>query len=238
MFQPAIARCSQSAVLPDAARRYLAHAITPDAPEALAANISMHGEIKLNGRWRPFQACEWLAPACGLEWRASIHWGPVRLCGYDRLIDGHGEMLWRLSDVLTVIHEEGVNIARSTAGRAALEAVWLPTWLGSPAVVWTENADGTVRAHWRVGEETVAVDLVVDPAGRPRTAHMLRWGDPDGRGWRPVTFGARIEEEHHIAGLNVPTRISAGWWFGEDRFEREGIFFRAVVDDLEPIYPS
>jgi hypothetical protein len=27
--------------------------------------------------------------------------------------------------------------------------------------------------------------------------------------------------------------VRLGWWFGTERFEREGEFFRATVDDVE-----
>src|SRR5258708_2997422 len=41
--------------LPEAARRYLTHAIAPETPLASAVRLRMHGEIKLKG-WLPFTA--------------------------------------------------------------------------------------------------------------------------------------------------------------------------------------
>jgi hypothetical protein len=235
LLQPVVARRPQRYALPHAARRYLAHAITHHAPGTHTAELSMHGEIKHRGRWLPFHASEWLDPASGFDWHAILRWGPMRIKGYDRLLQGRSETRWSVFDHVALVSDRGPHLVRHFAGRTALEALWIPTWLASPAVTWTENPDGTVRARWRVGKEGVAIDLVLDPAGRPRSARMLRWGNPDGQGWRPVPFGARFDTERTIAGLRVPGRIVAGWWFGDERFEREGIFLRVTLDDLRPV---
>jgi hypothetical protein len=43
------------ASLPEAARRYLQHAIAPGTTRATVVRLRVHGEIKL-GRWWPFRA--------------------------------------------------------------------------------------------------------------------------------------------------------------------------------------
>jgi hypothetical protein len=47
-----------------------------------------------------------------------------------------------------------------------------------------------------------------------------------------VDFGVIIEEERRSSGFTV-RRIRAGWFFGSERFESEGEFFRASIDDAE-----
>jgi hypothetical protein len=235
LAQPQVANRPPRYSLPGAARRYLTHAVTSHAPSTHAVELALHGELKYRGRWLPFQASEWLDPGSGLEWRGILRWGPMRIQSYDRLLGGHSESRWSAFQHVSLISHQGPHLARHLAGRAALEALWVPTWLASPAVTWTENPDGTVRARWRVGREGVAIDLVLDPGGRPRSARMLRWGNPDGQGWRPVPFGARFDAERTIAGVRVPARMTAGWWFGDERFEREGICLRVSLDDLKPV---
>lgn len=235
LAQPQVAGRPPRYSLPGAARRYLAHSVTSHAPSTHAVELALHGEIKHRGRWLPFQASEWLDPASGFEWRGIVRLGPMRILGCDRLLGGRSETRWSAFRHVSLVSDQGPHLARHHAGRAALEALWVPTWLASPAVTWTENPDGTVRARWRVGREGVAIDLVLDPAGRPRSARMLRWGNPDGQGWRPVPFGARFDAERTIAGVRVPARMTAGWWFGDDRFEREGICLRVSLDDLKPV---
>ncbi|ACY17455.1 DUF6544 family protein [Haliangium ochraceum] len=240
MLNPALAYCepiNRRRSLPASARTYLNHAISPGARTEGhgAIEVLMHGEMKRNGRWLPFCASEWLDPERGLEWQAELNWGPARIRGRDRLIDGRGETQWRLFDRVSLTNLSGPDIARHIAGRAAFDVLWTPGWLASDNVMWTENDDGTVRAQWRMGGETIAVDMVIDPAGQPRSARTMRWGNPDGQGWRPIPFGARIEDEYTHGDFTVPTRMSVGWWFGEDRFEREGMLMRVQVDDIKPL---
>jgi hypothetical protein len=235
LAQPQLAGRPPRYSLPGAARRYLTHAVTSHAPGTHAMELTLHGEIKVLGRWLPFHASEWLDPASGFEWRGILRWGPMRIQSYERLLGGRSESRWGAFQHVSLVNNQGRHLARCHAGRVALEALWVPTWLASSAVTWTENPDGTARARWRVGREGVAIDLVLDPAGRPRSARMLRWGNPDGQGWRPVPFGARFDAERTIAGVRVPARMTAGWWFGDERFEREGICLRVSLDDLEPV---
>lgn len=220
--------------LPRAARRYLEYAITRDAPDARAFQLAMHGELKGLGRWLPFRAEQWLHPATGMEWRAVVSVGSSRVKGYRSLLDGRGESHWGiLGDV--VLRKVGPDVTRSYAACLALESLWAPTWLASPAVKWSENPDGSVRARWYVGNTCVALDLMVDSTGRPCSAWTMRWGNPDSKGWRLVRFGARIEAQCMLAGLRVPARLTAGWWFGDDRFEREGINLRTHIAQIQPV---
>jgi hypothetical protein len=234
MPQPEVARnLTPRAPLPSAARRYLAYAITRDAPEAHSFQIAMRGELKSHGRWLPFRADQWLHPATGVEWRAVVSLGSVRIMGRRLLLDGYGESHWGILDDVAFTMQ-GPHVTRCTTGSVALESLWAPTWLASPAVTWSENPDGSVRARWWIGRTCVAIDLIVDPSGRPRSVWTTRWGNPDGQGWRLVRFGARIDADRVFAGLRVPARLTAGWWFGDDRFEREGVNLRVTVDRIEP----
>jgi len=45
-----------------------------------------------------------------------------------------------------------------------------------------------------------------------------------------VNFGGILEAEGTFEGCTIPTRIRAGWYFGTDRFETDGEFFRATID--------
>lgn len=61
----------------------------------------------------------------------------------------------------------------------------------------------------------------------------LRWGNPGGGPFREVPFGGLMEAEGTFQGLTIPTRVRVGWWFGTERFGREGEFFRAEVTGAE-----
>jgi hypothetical protein len=46
-----------------------------------------------------------------------------------------------------------------------------------------------------------------------------------------VSFGGLVEEEASFAGYTIPSRLRVGWYFGTDRFEPDGEFFRVTVDE-------
>src|ERR1700687_1046242 len=75
--------------LPEAARRYLEHAIAPGTRLASAVRLRMHGEIKLK-RWLPFAAEQVIRWDRGMIWRATVRMHGVTIRGSDRLLAGAG----------------------------------------------------------------------------------------------------------------------------------------------------
>ncbi|HEY0134289.1 MAG TPA: DUF6544 family protein [Nannocystis sp.] len=218
--------------LPDAAQRYLTHAIAPGTPRASAVRLQMHGEIKL-GKWRPFVAEEVLRWDRGFVWRARTRIAGLPVGGSDRWVDGRGAMQWKMLGLIPVMVGAGPDISRSALGRAQLEVVWLPSALLAPEVAWQPGDDGRLDATRTFHGEPGRVSLTTDAQGRLRTVAGLRWGDPDRVGHRLVPFGGHVEEERSFDGYTIPSRLRLGWFFGTDRFEPEGEFFRATISRAE-----
>ncbi len=215
---------------PPVADRYLRHAIAADAPPATSVRLAMRGELRL-GRWWPFVAEETIDWPRAMTWRARVrmHGLPVR--GFDRIVDGRADMLWRLFGVLPLVRASGPDIDRSTAGRLAAELVWLPGALAGPDVRWRDLDERRCEARFAVHGHPVALVLEVGPAGHLVSLALDRWGDPDRTGFRPCPFGALVEAERSFSGFTIPTRLRVGWHVGTPRFEPEGEFFRATIDD-------
>jgi hypothetical protein len=138
--------------LPEPVRRHLAQAIAPETPLATSARLRMRGRIKV-GRWLPFRARQVLNPHHGFIWTARA---AGVIAGSDRYLDGDGGMDWKLAGLVTVAHAHGLDPARSAAGRAGAEAIWLPTaLLPRFGVRWSAAADDQVTAHLQVGATSV-----------------------------------------------------------------------------------
>lgn len=229
-----LTRSPEPPLLPPAARHYLAHTGVFEHPEVTAVALTMRGTLRLGGRWRPFTATEWLAPHRGFDWRARVRLGPVPVSGFDRYRDGEGAMRWRLLGLLPLLRASGGDIDRSARGRVVGEAVWAPAaLLPEHGVTWREDGDGRVHARWTIDGVADELTLEVDGTGRLLSVEVARWGDPDGTGWRLVPFGARVEAETTFRGLTLPSRLSAGWFFGSERFA-EGEFFRVTLETVAP----
>lgn len=215
--------------LPAAARRWLGRVIEPGAPLHQAIRLQMRGEIKL-GRWRPFEAEQVIRWGRGMVWRAKAKLGPLSISGQDSLVDGRGQMRWRLAGIIPVMSADGPDVSRSAAGRLELEATLLPSVLLDDDVRWQPSDDDHIaQASVHVPGGEGLVTLVVDDAGHLVSASMPRWGNPEGGEFHEVPFGVRLDGERRAGGYAISANISAGWWFGTPRFESEGEFFRGEI---------
>jgi hypothetical protein len=216
--------------LPEAARRYIEHAIAPGTRLARAIRLDMHGEIKLQ-RWLPFTAEQIIVWDRGFIWSATVRMFGMPIRGSDRLVDGKGAMQWRLFGIIPVMAASGPDITRSAAGRVAAEAVWLPSVLCDDDMLWATSDASHLHARFKAHGEPADLELVTDERGRLETIKLPRWGNPEGANFHYADFGGIVEEENTFAGYTIPTRLRVGWYFGTDRFESEGEFFRATIDD-------
>lgn len=214
---------------PEAVQRYLLHAIAPGTPLASAVRLSMHGAIKLK-RWRPFRAEQVIVAGRGMIWRARVKTRGLTIRGFDRFIDGTGAMQWKLGGLLTVMRASGADVSRSAAGRFAAESVWLPSMLCGDDVSWRVDEQGL--AHARIAIDRYATDVALAMhCGFVQSIAVARWGNPDGKSFREIDFGAFVEQEATFGGYTIPARLRAGWYIGSDRFESDGRFFHVTIDD-------
>lgn len=218
--------------LPEPVRRHLTQAIAPQTPLATSARLRMRGTIKL-GRWLPFRARQVLNPHHGLVWAARA---AGVIAGSDRYADGVGGMDWKLLGLVRVAHATGPDFARSAAGRAGVEGMWVPTaLLPRFGVRWTADGPDQVTVRHQLGETPVEVHYRLDGAGRMRSFVLDRWGDPEGSGtfaWYP--FGGEVTGYRAFDGLTIPAAARAGWYFGTDRWP-DGEFIHYRITDLHLI---
>jgi len=215
--------------LPEPVRRHLAQAIASGTPLAVSARLRMRGSIKV-GRWLPFRARQVLSPHHGFVWAARA---AGVIAGSDCYLDGAGGMDWKLVGLVTVVHADGPDHARSAAGRAAGEAIWVPTaLLPRFGVRWSANGPDEVSAGYRIGDVPVELRCRLDGDGRIGSFMFDRWGDPDGSGtfaWHP--FGGEITGYRTFDGVTIPSAGRVGWFFGTDRWPGAE-FFRYQITDL------
>ena len=224
-FQP-----SQISGLPEATRRYLENAIACGTQLATAVHLRMHGEIKL-GSWLPFTAEQVIVRGRELIWRAAARRNGMTIRGFDRFLDGEGAMRWKLFGLIPVMTASGPDISRSAAGRVKAESVWLPSVLCDGDASWTAKDSCHADARLIVRADTQQLALTLDDSGSLKSLKLQRWGNPEGREFHLVDFGGVVEEEGTFGGYTIPTRVRIGWYFGTERFETDGEFFRATIDD-------
>jgi TusA-related sulfurtransferase len=215
--------------LPGPVRRYLTAAIVPGTPLATAARLRMRGHIKV-GRWLPFHAQQTLDPHRGFQWTARA---AGVISGSDRYAGGRGELRWKLLGLIPLMHADGPNVSRSAAGRAAAEAIWVPTaLLPRFGVDWSAADERHLTARSRIDSLEIKVHYLLDGAGRLQSMVFDRWGDPDATGtWGLHPFGGEVTAHATFSGLSVPSAGRFGWFFGTDRWD-QGEFFRYQITEL------
>ncbi len=217
---------------PREVRSYLEHAVAPGTRLARAVRLRMQGEVKLQ-RWLPFKAEQVIVWGRGFVWRATVRMFALPIRGFDRLLDGEGQMRWKLFGLVPIMTASGPDIARSAAGRVAGEAMWLPSVLCTNDVLWKAPTPSQLQARFTAHGETSDLEITVDGSGRPKTIKVARWGNPEKGEFHYADFGVVVEEESTFGGYTIPTRLRAGWYFGTDRFESEGEFFRANITEAK-----
>ncbi len=218
--------------LPDAARRYLEHAISPGTPLARSVRLHMHGTIKLEG-WISFQAEQVIHFQRGMIWQAKARMRGLAIRGSDRIVEGEGAMRWKLLGVIPVINKSGEDITRSTAGRLAAEFVWLPSAFLLKHVDWASDDSHPGRARFDVNGFPQELVLQVDDSGTLESISLQRWGNPDNGPFQKAEFGGLVKEEKQFHGYTLPTQLRIGWFPHHSRFESDGEFFRVTIDHAE-----
>src|SRR6266542_3530312 len=166
-------------------------------------------------------------------WRATVRMRGAPISGFDRLIDGQGEMQWKVLGLIPLVTATGPDITRSAAGRVAAETVWLPAVLCREEVKWTAPDSFRARAGLAVADERSEVEVAIDDAGRLMGVKLKRWGNPEGGEFHYADFGGFAERGGKFDGYAIPTELRIRWHFGTERFESEGEFFRGTVDHAE-----
>ena len=217
--------------LPPAALAYLTHSITEGTPLASAVRLKMQGTIKVKKRWLPFTGEQVIRWHQGFIWQASAYSYGVPIRGSARLIAGEGSTEWRLFGLFPVMQASGPEETRSAIGRAKVESVWLPSVLCHPEVTWTQTDRLHPHARITIQHETSTLALDLEATGRVKSTSLFRWGNPERIAFPYVSFGGILEEECTFDGYTIPTNVRIGWHFGTERFESEGEFFRATIDN-------
>ncbi|MBX7133359.1 MAG: hypothetical protein K1X67_11855 [Fimbriimonadaceae bacterium] len=217
--------------LPEPVRRYVAHACPTPILKVGAVRLRMTGEMKLK-TWCPFTAEQVIHAKRGMIWEARTKMAGLPVSGFDRIVDDEGAMCWKILGLVPIIRAEGKDVTRSAAGRMFGELTWLPSALLETGVTWQALAEDRIRAVSKVAGIDVALDLEIDPAGRVLSASSDRWGNPDGA-YSMGRFGVIVEDEATFGGFTIPSKIRAGWRYGSEAFESQGVFFKANILEAE-----
>jgi hypothetical protein len=217
--------------LPEPARRYLLHAITPGTILSTCVELDMEGRFraKPGGKWLPMRGVELLSHPGGFVWHAEIG-NLLRFSGHDLYAGGEGQMQWKLWGVMPLVQASGDDISRSARGRAVAEAAaWLPViLLPEFGARWEAISDDLAKVTLEVDEEQFDITFRFDETGAVKQMQLDRWGNhltPNSE-WASIPTSARCEGESTYSGFTIPSHVTAAWWTAT---KREFDFFEARI---------
>ncbi|WP_024332844.1 DUF6544 family protein [Gordonia hirsuta] len=216
------------AALPEPARRWLTAAIAPGTPLTTTVELVQHGRIKI-GSWRRFWAHQ-IISGDGYLWASTTRVLGLPVRGYDRLIDGRGDLVHRIAGKIAVVDESGPDVSRSAAGRLVCELCWVPAATLGPDVTWSAVDDDTARVSLDYAGATYDAEFTIDAAGGLRSVRTRRWASLDGQPYRLHEFGAQIHRSGTFGGFTVPQHVTVGYGFGGSEWPA-GAFIEIVLDD-------
>ena len=214
--------------LPMPAKQWLLHAIEPGRQLARRVEITLTGAIKLGdkGRWIPFEAIQIIAAGKGFVWKAKVRISCfVNLEGADYYFNREGRVHFSLFGLIPAVNVSGTAVAKSAAGRVLLESCFLPTaFLPNRGAKWEGIDSLHSRAILSVDELSAAITMTYNQDGSLKELVMPRHrGNENGN---TAPFGAAVGEEKNFEGFTIPSKLSAGWWYGTDKYRE---FFRAEI---------
>jgi hypothetical protein len=221
---------STLAALDEPVRRYLLHAIDAGAGLSDRMTLTMAGRIDV-GRRLSFTA-EQQFSGHAFTWRAKAGLGPLKpLRVVDSYRPGAGSTVGTLLGVLPFLRADDANTARSAAGRAAGESVWVPqTLVPGRGATWRAETENLIVAEFDVPPERPELRLRITETGAVRSVSLDRWGDVGRDGFGYIPFGGDIHAESRFGSFTLPSRVSIGWWYGTARFKP---FFDATIRSAE-----
>lgn len=130
--------------------------------------------------------------------------------------------------MIPLVNAQNDNIDRSSAGRFAVEYVWLPSaLLPQNDVAWQAIDSDTIQADFQINNEPITLTLNIDDDGKLLSIFLPRWSDStEDKSWQHIPFGGKVEAEATFGGYTVPTQLNVGYWIGTNKY---WAFFQATI---------
>ena len=162
----------------------------------------------------PFTAQQHTTPESFI-WRAHVGLGPLTLFRVlDSFVPGSGVMDVCLFGRARIVHSEDENTARSSAGRAALDAAAYapPILVSHPGLRCAARSDELIVCRWDVPPERPEVHIRIDHQGAVRSVSALRWGKMGTKDYQYIPYGGDVFAERRCGDYQLPSGLTTGWW--------------------------
>ncbi len=217
--------------LPEIVQRYLRYTGVVGRETIRTVHLKQQGFMRLQPeqKWLPVVAEQYFTtnPPAFL-WRCKIRPLPlVSISATDRFSEGHGNMLVKLWSLITLGDARGSETDQGELQRYLAETVWFPTaWL-SDAIKWQVIDAHSVKAIYNRQSVTASIVLHINEQGQLTHVTADRYREEHGR-YRITPWLVRLETEHEVEGMRIPTRFEVSWHLPAGEFS----WFRARITEI------
>ena len=224
---------ARRATLPEPVRRYLAFAISVNAPAIGSARLKHGGVFRTSPKqpWQKISGEEYFTIANpGFVWSARIHPAPwISIVARDLLQSGRGNMLVKLNSLITLADASGPEIDQGATLRWLAEAIWFPYAFVADEMRWDAIDDHSARATLIQLALSVSAVFEFDHDGKITGLNANRYRDL-GKGQSVLTrWTAEVSDYCEFSGFRVPTAVDVAWDIEGQRFS----YARFAVTTIE-----
>jgi hypothetical protein len=207
---------AEVAGLPPVVRRYLEFMGVVGRPRVWSLSARFAGRFRLRPRlgWMPAQAWQYNAnPDIARVFVMRVRLaGVVPMVGRDTYLRGHGHMLGRLLDRVTVVDGLGEEFDIGELTTYLNDAILVaPSMLLTSATAWSPVDDHTFEVSLTDAGHTVRAQVFVDQRGAPYDFSTTdRYAALPG-GLVRAEWHTPVADWHTVDGRAVPGRVAAVW---------------------------
>ena len=172
-----------------------------------------------DGKWMPVEAEQYFTTEPpGFIWKANITAAPfIHIAGRDKFMNGHGNMLIRLMNIIPVADSRGPEIDQGTLLRYLAEIIWFPSAALQDYIRW-DSIDATSALATITCNSTSACGIFkFSPSGEVLSFQARRYGEFNGE-YTLENWLVEIKEHKRFHGINIPYTCEVTWQFEDHDF--------------------
>ena len=222
---------AQLAVLPKAVQAWYEASGAANKPKVTYAKVKQQALMKMKPdqeKWMEALAVQYTSvepPA--FIWTVEADMNPLLYFrGRDRFLDGRGQMLIKLNDVVRIVDESGEKLDEGTIQRYLGELVWFPSLAFSPYITWKPVNDTTAIAELNYKGTTGSGTFYFSENGDFKRFSTWRYqGNEEER----KEWILDVLEYDTFEGIRVPSLMTATWRLDEG----DWTWLKLEIEDIE-----
>jgi hypothetical protein len=204
--------------LPAPVQRYLTYTGVIGKPWIETVRVAYKGQFRMaaDRPWMGIRAEQFYTTnPPSFQWHARLLMGGLPIArGSDTYKGAHGHMFGKLLGLFTIFDARGDELDQGTMIRYLNEIMWFPIAFLGDNITWAAVDDHAADVTFTDGGKRVSARMFFDDFGRLMSFITQRYAEEKGS-YRLAPWATPMTEYGKLAGLNLPIRGEAVWYYPE-----------------------